>query len=73
MKSCISRLSKVPNQQILSICLNRITHGYILYRWKEENKRHQNSVVVVVCRGHVFFKSGSKVKAKIRIKMHSHI
>ena len=30
----------------------------------EENKPHRNSVVVVVCRGHGFIKSGSKFKAK---------
>ena len=60
--------SRVPNQQILSICLNGITYGYILYHWKEENNPHRNSVVVAVYRGHDFFKSGSKVRAKIQGK-----
>jgi len=40
--------SRVAGYRFLPICLNRMTHGYIIYLWKEQNVTHRNIDVVVI-------------------------
>jgi len=55
-------ISRVPDQRFWPIWVNGITHSYIIYHSKEENKSHRNFDVVVINYGHVFLSLGLKVK-----------